>query len=399
MVWKYTVLSRTGAIVNGAEEGRREEVLERLREKKLKVLAITLDWTSLFNLFSKKQQTNSKNLSDFFEDFKNMLAAGLTPEETLISLCDTAPDKKFSVTLGQVRDFLTQGYSLAESIEKTGCFGGLVVNVIKVGEKAGQLEPALGDLAQYYRREMGVKSTIINASIYPVMVLVLLTALLGFIIFSVIPKLKEFLPKQALDGFVTRIVLAGVDFIRHFWFLGFFLLFGLIVCFNIFKKSSEERLAGFYYQIPLLGDIAKSTALALYFLNLAILQRSGVPLVQSLDEINKSFAGQLMAKKFMRCREAVINGSSFWRALGNDSFFPAFVVNSVKKGEEAGKIGDYFSRVADFYSLRTRNMVDTFLALFQPILFVVVGAVLILIIVAFILPIYTNLNTIAGGGR
>jgi len=399
MYWKYAALTRAGNEVKGTEKGYKKEIARRLNERQLEIVYICPDFSTVIrNLFKRKHIISARVLADFFEDFKNMLESGISIEEILYSLGETASDDVLKNAIEKIKVSLHEGSTLAGALSDTSCFPGIVINTLKVGEKTGDLGNVMSDLACFYMREAEIKSNIIKSSVYPLVVFGVLAGVMLFISLKVVPKLKIFLPEQALSNISTKAVLFLTFMVQKGWLVVGIITIFLVIIYSQLKKSKIDKIAAYYYKMPGIGPLAKETAFALFFLNLSTLQRGGISIITALNLIHESFPYSYAARKFLICRDYILGGSAFWQAVERDPFFPRIISYTIRKGEEIGRLDDYFWRLADFYFKKVAQRVDSLVGSLQPILLGACAVFLVLVALSFIVPIYRNLSVIAGGG-
>lgn len=397
MYYKYSVLSETGNEINGIEQGSLPEIKERLREKNYYVLSLEPVFFKSIRSCLEKKKIKAQTLSVFFEDMVNMLKTGIAMNEAVVALQESSTESLLTKALCGIGNDLGSGFSLTQAFEKTKVFPDLVLNMLKVGEKSGSLEQVLADLALYYSREADFLRNLKNAVIYPLAVFSLLVGIMFYVSFKVIPHLETLLPIRGNAYFATRLLLFLSHFLKDFWFVCLLLPIGLIFIYSRFKTSSMERIADYYYKIPVIGQVMKDIAFSTFFSNLAVLQRNGISIIDGLALIEETTSYKFLAKKVLKIKDFIISGLSFWQALEKDIFFPAFVYYAIRKGEEMGRLDEYLEGLSKYYFDKVTRRICVTLSFIQPALLIFCAAVLLFIISAFIVPVYSNLSNIAGG--
>ena len=396
MYWKYQTITRTGAEIMGTFKGSKDQVLTWLEDKSLKIVYLKPDYSAILKSLIYSKRLSSNVLAEFFDDFQNMYKTGISINEILASLKETTQSDVLIKILEEMEEQLTKGSSLTEAIKSAGYFPWIVTLTIAAGEKAGRLPEVMYVLAEYFKRQAEIKSRILKASVYPIIVLLIMVGVLMYISIYVIPKLENLLPSQALNNYSTRAVLGISVIIKNFWWLILVIPVVLFVLYLKLQNSTKTRITEYYYKFPVIGSIAKESEISIFFLNLAVLQKSGIPILDALNSLYKSNKSYL-ANKFLVCRDYILGGLSFWEAMGNDHFFPRIIAFTIRKGEEMAKLDEYYMKIADYYSKRVNRKIDTVINLIQPMLLVTCAGFLILIAFSFIGPIYGNLTNIAGG--
>ena len=331
------MLTETGNEIKGLERGSYQEISKRLKEKRYYVLSLDADFFKSIRFVLEKKTVKAQSLSLFFEDLANMLKTGIAMNEAINALQESSVDRVLAKALSGIEYDLANGFSLAKAFEKTKVFPWLVLNTLKVGEKSGSLEQVFVDLAKYYSREAEFLNSLKSAVIYPAVVFCMLIGIMFYVSFKVIPHLEALLPISGNSYFSTRLLLFLSHFLKDYWYVCLLFPVAGIFIYSRFKKSSIERIASFYYKIPLLGPVAKDAAFSSFFPSLAILQRNGININDALSLMRRT-SYQFLAKKIGKLRDFIASGLSFWQALAKDPFFPSFIYYSVRKGEEMGSL-------------------------------------------------------------
>lgn len=397
MYYRYSVLSKTGMEIEGIEKGSLQDIKERLLKKQYLILFFAPDYIVTLREFFERKRIKSQVLTVFFEDIANMLKTGLGINETLSALEETSGDKVLQKMLNQIKENVGRGFSLTEAFAKTDAFPILAISMIRVGEKAGGLEQVFSDLAQFYDRESKFKANLKNALIYPLVVFSLLIVVMFYISFNVIPKLSGLIMLNGKIHPATKVVLALSAFLQNFWWVVLFLPVGLFVAYGWMRRNRVDKIAAVYYKLPVIGGIFKDIALSAMFLNLSILQKNGIGIIDSMDLLAESTPYKFLSRKFLIFKDWVLSGLCLWQAFEKEKFFPPFVYHTVRKGEEMGRLGEYLASLSRYYSLKVTRQVDLLLTFVQPALLGVCAGFLLLVVMSFIAPIYANLSDIAGG--
>jgi len=397
MYYRYSVLTPTGNEITGFEQGTYAEVAGRLKEKHYYVLSLEVDFIKSIKLVLGKKAVKPQILSIFFEDLANMLKTGIAMNEAISALRESSIDRQLTKSLSAIEYDLANGFTLSRAFEKTKVFPWLVINTLKVGEKSGSLEQVFADLAKYYSREAEFLRSLRNAVIYPAVVFCMLIGTMFYVAFSVIPHLEALLPINGKSYFSTRILLFLSHFLKDYWFVCLLLPVIGILIYARFKKSPIERIASYYYKIPLFGPVAKDAAFSAFFSNLAVLQRNGINITEALSLIEETTSYRFLAKKIGKLKDYIASGLSFWQALQKDSFFPSFIYYSVRKGEEMGSLDEYLQNLSGYYFEKVSRRTRVILSFIQPALLIFCAVILLFVVSAFIMPVYSNLSNIAGG--
>ena len=395
MYYKYYVLSGDGSEVKGSMEGAPEVIEKSLKKDGYYIVSVKPDiLMSVASSFTKRK-VKAKDLSAFFAEMANMLHIGIAVNETVDTLKDSSPTPELTRALDSIGIDLKSGFSLCASFEKTKVFPGLVISMLKVGERSGNLEKVLRDLSRHYSREADFISGLKNALTYPFIVFSMLVGIMFYVSFKVIPHLESLLPIRSNSYFATRMLLSLSHLLKDYWYVSILLPLGIILIYLSFKRGSNKSID--YYSLPVIGEIAKYIYFTAFFSNLALLQRNGINIIDSLLLIEETTHYKFLAKKISKIRDFITSGASLWLTFNKDPFFPKLIYRSVRKGEETGSLDTYLEDLSKYYFDKATYRIHVILSLIQPALLVVCAGVLLFIISAFIMPVYSNLSNIAGG--
>jgi len=316
----------------------------------------------------------------------------------LLILIETAKQTALKNAVTAIKDDINRGFSLTEAISNSKAFPWVVPCVIQAGEKGGRLDEVFLALGKYYERKDQIRSHIIRASGYPIFAFVIILALTLFVSLKVVPQLEALLPINQTSNFATGLILSGSHFLQAYWWIFILTIFVLITYARFIRTKHSELFARTLFNAPVVGDVAKNSSLSLYFLNLSLLVKSGVPLLESFSLLERVSPNLYVTGQFLTVRDYIVGGSSFSQALSYVPFFPSITQYSVRRGEESGNLDKALFGLANFFENDVIRKTDFALGLIQPTLIITCGGMLLLLAAAFLVPIYGNLTNIAGGG-
>ncbi len=395
--WTYNALTRSGQEVTATLAGDKKNILRQLLDQKLSVIEIKPDYRKIFLGLWKNKKLAPLSMVVFFEDFHNMLTTGMNLPQILLILKETSKDEILITMLSTIQEQLRQGKSLTEAMVGLHVFPWIVGVTLSAGEKTGKLSEAVNILGQYFRRSHQVQSKIQEALIYPAIVFTLLLAVMLFISFRVIPQLKNLLPMEALSHQTTQWVLTLSFILQKYIWLILVVVVLIILGIYFFQKKNHYRFEQWLYGWPVLGNILKELSLAIYLLNLSVLLKSGVALLKAIGDLNV-LDQTPVADHFLKSRDYMLGGTSFWQAIEQDEFFPVIISSTLRRAEEMVKVDEYCLSLSEYFNKRVASKVDGLIHIVQPALLALGGIFLVTIALAFLLPIYGSLTTIANGG-
>jgi len=271
-------------------------------------------------------------------------------------------------------------------------FPALYRNMIRAGEVGGGLEQALSRLADLGEHEAELRSRLVTASVYPLFVLsfaVLIT--IAFLTF-VIPKLSEvFVATEKMLPLPTQILLtASAVFTRWWWAILLMVVAGGVALRSWHKTPAGRAMADqMVISIPAVGVVVRRIETARFGRNLGTMVSQGVPILQALNVSAENVGNAALRRAILQTLDAVREGSSLAVALSATGQFPTFVSNMVAVGEESGTVDQALMKVAVAYERETDQAIRTLISILEPVLLVVVGGVVMGLMLAMLLPVFS----------
>ena len=320
-----------------------------------------------------------------------LLAAGIPLVQSLSALTEQVDNDRLKNVLGKLRESVNQGAPLADAMaEYPQIFDELYCSMVRAGEAAGRLDLVLQRLGKYVENRMELRNKLINAMIYPVLMLAASAVVAGVLLVKVIPTITGLLQDldQELPG-ATLVVMAVSDFLISWWV---HLMVGAVVFFVVFRQVTQTqrgRLAWdrFRLKLPVLGRTLRYVAIARFARTLSTLQEGGLDIVHGLG-ISKAVTGSPVIEAALDdAAEAITHGATIAGTFRRSGEFPAMVTHMVSVGEASGELATMLSRVADTYDQLVENSLNRLTALTGPILLLFVASLVVMIILSTILPL------------
>jgi len=317
----------------------------------------------------------------------------------------------FKWVLLNVREDVESGSPLSDAMSKhSGVFDDLYVNMVKAGEAGGVLDTILNRLAEFKEKAQRLKKRIVSASVYPIVVFVVATAILLFIMIFVVPKFEEVfrqigkgeLPAvtQALQKFSSWLIGRGGPFpgAGILYILMFIVL--MIVTFRLIRitKGGKRFFDRLKLRLPLIGTLTRKTIVARFSRTFGTLIQSGVPILEALNIVRDSIDNVILRDAVTRVHDAIREGENIARPLGESGIFDDIVVNMIDVGEETGELDKMLLKVADTYDEEVDLAVASLVSILEPMLIVVMGIAVGFIVVALFLPLLKIVDSISQGG-
>lgn len=401
--FEYVALDQSGKESRGLIEGDTpKHVRQILRDRSLLPVAVTevaQKEARRQSTFSLRSGISAAELAIITRQLASLAQSGLPLEEALLAVGqqnDHARTK--SIVLG-VRSKVMEGHTLADGLrEFPQAFPELYRSTVAAGEQSGHLDVVLDRLADYTEARQELRQRINNAMVYPIALVVMSIAIISFMLASVVPRIVGIFEntKGQLPA-LTRGLIATSDFLRDHWVL--ILLFLGATIYGVWRLLREEGPRRKYHRMllrmPIAGRLARGVNTARFTRTLSILAGSGVPILEAL-KISASVIENLpmrdaVTEAALRVRE----GGSISQSLATSRLFPPMMIHLIASGETGGKLEEMLSRTADYQEREVDGLIATLLGILQPLLIVIMGAVVMTIVLAILLPIFEINNLIS----
>jgi len=321
-----------------------------------------------------------------------LLRAGAPLEEALANVARQSRRNRIKSVVLAVRSRVMEGHSLAAGLaDFPGVFPELYRATVDAGEESGHLEGVLDRLADYTEARQVMRQKVGTALFYPAllttMALLVLAGLLGYVVPQVVQVFNNLNQELPL---LTRGLIRLSELVRDYGLLaGGALLLALVVARQLLKREALRYKAHrLLLRLPVIGSLARGLNSARFARTLSILSASGVPILQALTIASRVVPNLPMRQAVEEVAHRVREGSLIHRALEQTSYFPPMTVYLIASGEATGQLQEMLERAAVQQERETDMTISTALALFEPLLIMVMGGVVLLIVMAILLPIF-----------
>jgi type IV pilus assembly protein PilC len=394
----YKVRDKTGALVTGQLVGDNEAiVMTRLRQMGLTPIRVKQASTGLkMEIHLRPGRIKLKQIAVFCRQFATMVNSGLPILRALSILTDQTESKELAKVLFAVRADVENGSSLSAAMaEHPKAFNALFISMVKAGETGGVLDDVLLSLADQIEREVELRRQIKSAMTYPIVVVALVTLILAAMLLFVVPQFETIY--SSLGGTLplpTRMLLSVSRAVRTYWYV---VLLGAVVTSFLFRRykkteAGRARVDAVKIRIPIFGPLFHKVALARFASTLGMLLRSGVPILQALDNVNETVNNRVIGDAVDDVKTSVREGESIAKPLGRHKAFPPMVVQMMAVGEETGAVDTMLDKVAEFYNSEVTATVEAMTSLIEPLLIAVIGAAVGAAVIALYMPMFSVIN-------
>jgi len=395
-LFRYKALSATGESLDGQMEAASpDEVIVRLQDQGyLPVEARRADEGGGPGLFARRgaRELNDDQILQFTTQLATLLRAGQPLDRALTILLDVPEAAEARKIISSIRDIVRGGAPLSVALEQQhGLFPRLYVNLVRAGESGGGLDDALHRLADYLERSRELRSRVINALIYPAIMVGLVVLSLVFLLTAVVPQFEELFASLDSDlAWYTVAVMWTSEALRQGWWL--FVIALVAAGWWLNKKFADPawRLAldARLLQTRLVGALIARLDTARLARTLGTLVGNGVPLLTALNLSGNVLSNRVLAAALEEAAAEVKSGSGLGYALGRQKVFPRLAVQMIQVGEESGEMDSLLMKVAETYDIETRNAIDRLVALLVPAITIGMAGGIAVIILSVLMPIY-----------
>ena len=402
-LFEYTAVAPSGETVRGTMEAASEEgVIAKLQEGGNIPISTHAAGQGGFNLDTlrlKRRGMSAREVGQFTQQLATLLGAGLPLDRCLQVLLELAENERVKKTVTAIRNHVREGGSLSDALDaQHGAFSRLFVNMVRAGEIGGSLDQTLDRLGDYLERSKDLKDSIVSAMIYPIMLMVLAGGSLVLLLVYVIPHFTPIFEELGGDlPLITKMVLAVGGVLQNFWW-GLIALTVLgVVMFRRMLANPEQRLRWDTWVLGLrwVGDLVAKMEIARLSRTLGTLLVNGVPLMSGLSIARNGRTNSLMSQTVEETTEKVKTGGGLAHNLAASGRFPRLALQMVSVGEETGQLDVMLMKVADTYDKEVRTTIDRLLAIFTPVVTLLM-AVMIGTIVMSVLMAIMGINELVG---
>ncbi len=324
-----------------------------------------------------------------------LVQSGSPLEEALATTAKQSEKRNVKHILSAVRSKVVEGFSFADGLKTfPSVFPDMYRATVAAGEQSGHLDAVLERMADYTESRQETQQRISTAMFYPVILTILSIAIVAGLLAFIVPKIVDVFDNvgQTLPA-MTQMLIAISDFVRVY---GIYVAVLLVILYIIFKQMIKipkwkYRYHSFLLKVPLIKKMVRGLNTARFARTLSILASSGVPILDAMSISAQVVQNLPMREAVNDAAVKVREGMTINRALEQSGYFPPMTVYLIASGESSGRLDDMLERAAIQQERETDAMLTNMLGIFEPVLILVMGAVVLLIVLSILLPIL-NLN-------
>lgn len=401
MDYRYVAFDQAGQRVEGQFEAPNEAAAEEaLWQQGLTVARLTPQRrrVKLHEIFPTFFGVKRGDLIVFSRQLATILESGISILRALRLLADQATNQALRDVLQDVIGDLQEGRAFSAALaDHPEAFPNLYARTITIGERTGNLEEVLRQLATYLERERDLRRKLRDALAYPAFVLVVAVFVVVIVLTVALPPMAQlFETFGARLPWPTRALIAISRFTTSY---GIYVLFGGLILaagsawWSTTPPGRRARDA-LLLRLPVVGKIALEGQLSRFARTSSVLIRAGLPLAEVMDLAVDTCGNVIVAEALDRAQEALLAGRGLAAPLADETLFPSLLAQMVRVGEETGTLEGNLETLADFYEEEVDRSVQLLASLVEPVLTIFVGLIVAFIAVSMVMPMYSILSEI-----
>ncbi|MGK5594431.1 MAG: type II secretion system F family protein [Parachlamydiaceae bacterium] len=391
-VYYYQALDHRGKRRKGFVEAVDEkEAKLKLREQGVMVTRLTTKGN-----MGLRQNLSKDQLLSFTVMLSQLVSSGIPLYESLLAIEEQSRLEPYHRIIASLCEQIKAGSTLSSAMSNfKDSFDDLYCAMIGAGEAAGALDIVLLRLSQLLTKQVALKKTIKNAMVYPALLggfaFLAIILLLGF----VVPSIEGLFADRKLNGY-TQFVLSLSHFVREKYWLYVPVLAGVVswIVYELRKPRSKIWIEKQMMKLPLISTLMVQAALARFSRTMATLLEGGLPLINALKLSRNVMQNMLLEEEISRAEGKIVEGGALSAEIRRSRLIPHLVPRMLAVGEESGRMVEMLSKIADMYENNLEKTIDQLMALMQPIILIVMGALIGMVLLAVLLPM-TDISSLS----
>lgn len=392
-VFSYRATTADGAIVEGVIEATDERTAaDRIKNSGIIPLKI----------FTPKDDTKKKlfarsargDVLTFTTELSSLLAAGLPLDRALNILSEISENKEMKSIVQSILKSIREGSSFSDALQKhPRIFPKLYTNMIRAGEAGGVLDVVLDKLNEFLESSKELRDNVFSAMIYPVILIVVGGLSIAVLLVYVLPKFSAIFTEMGTAlPLSTQIVIGFSNALSTYWWMVLSGIAAGLVLFKNYVRSDAGRYKWDEVKLKLMGDVIRKIETARFTRTLGTLLKSGVPLLQALNNSKDVISNKVIASSIDAVSKGAKEGRGIAVPLANANVFPPLALSMITVGEETGQLDAMLLKVATTYEKSLKIAIKRFISFFEPVMILTMGVVIGFIVVSMLMAIFSINN-------
>ncbi|MEN6626643.1 MAG: type II secretion system F family protein [Candidatus Sumerlaeia bacterium] len=348
----------------------------------------------------RSKKPKRRQILSFMKNLARLLHAGMDIERALSTLAKES-NGTGALPIDQMAERVRHGDSLSVAMESVGTFTPFQINIIRAGEFGGSLDVALNRIATSIERDLELRGKVIQATAYPMFLICFgLLSLMVMMVFIMPRFFKIYEEMHVRLPMLTQVILGTSSVLNKnvYWIIPLIGIAGFFGIRQLFHISESESLDRWRYKLPLFGPLMFQMQILNFLRTLGLLVQSGIPVAQSLALVTKIAGSAVFSKMASEIEQGIRNGSRLSQELRRSNVFGESIVNLVAVGEESGHVESMLIEISSDLEKRIDELIKNMLTFLEPLLIMAVGAIIGLIVMSMLLPIFSLSANLRTGG-
>jgi type IV pilus assembly protein PilC len=340
----------------------------------------------------------NKKKEAFYTELHVLVKAGLTLKDALVLITEEQTKEADKVLLKTITAAFISGKNFSDAIASHHHFSDYEFYSLQIGEKTGTLEKIFEELGLFYQRKNQQRRTVIGALSYPIIVLLTAFLAIGFMLKFVVPMFENiFKQNQTELPWITKMMIAASEMLERYFWLFCLVLLMLFVFQSVTKKKKWYRKysAAFWLQIPLVGEFIRKLRIAQFTQAIHLLTTAKVPLLHGIQLTQKMIDYYPLQIALEHVEHDLLLGKSLYESIEKHPIFDKKMSSLIKVAEETNQTSTIFKRLTNQYNQEIAYRSKMLSTTIEPIIVLVLGAIVAVILIAMYLPMFT-LSTVIG---
>ncbi len=396
--YKYAARDSSGARKVGIRQANSSnDVLTYLREQgyiPVSIEKVTEKAKRPVRKSARRRRIKSADLATFCWQFSTMIEGGIGITTALQTIADDLENQHLGRILRKVADKISKGESFVASVsEFPNVFNKLSRAVILAGETGGSLAVSMRRLAEYYGNRDKLVKRVKGATAYPIFVCSFIILIIIVIMTFIIPRFRVI-----FDQIGGKLPVFTVGFMKVYdaicqniiYILGSIFLLVTVSIFSYTRTKKGHRFFSIIsLKLPLLGKLFSHAFVSMFCRTMSTLLAAGVSILEVFDILSDMARNDIIRDAVTQTRDQIVEGQSISTSMSGSSFFPNMVIKMTQVGEESGSMPNVLDKTANYYERKVESTIATLMSLVEPVMIVTIGAIVLTVVLALYLPIFT----------
>jgi type IV pilus assembly protein PilC len=346
---------------------------------------------------NKKARIKIKDMIILCLHLEQLSRAGVPIHEAIADVRDSTESTKMRDIMTDVLEKVKGGSSFSAALANyPRVFNEIFVGLVAAGEKNGNLTESFVNMANHMKWTGDLRRKVKKAVTYPVVLLVVMSAVIAILMVAVVPKLLKFITEQGFTIPIhTKALIYVSEAFQDHWYLIFGIPIALFMLVTILYRTSEGfayKIDGLILKLPVLGQTVRKIDLARFTHFFSVMFKSGINIPEALIAGRNVVKNRIIKESVDVVHRSIVEGNNLTASLRISNQFPTLVIRMFKVGEDSGNMGDAMSNIKFFYDREVNDSVDALVGMIQPILTLVMGLLIFWVIAAVFGPLYQSFS-------